>query len=66
MLFPAECKLGLGTIVGRWWEMDRQFSCDVSRPPKDRPHFWEHTIGSGHAPLSVAAITRSYVDATVA
>jgi xylan 1,4-beta-xylosidase len=35
--------------------MDTQFSCDVSSPSKDLPHFWEHTIGSGHAPLALRA-----------
>jgi xylan 1,4-beta-xylosidase len=35
--------------------METQFSCDVSKPAKDLPHFWEHTIGSGHAPLALRA-----------
>ncbi len=35
--------------------MDTQFICDGSKPGKDFPHFWEHTIGSGHAPLALRA-----------
>jgi xylan 1,4-beta-xylosidase len=36
-------------------EMDTQFSCDVLMSPKELPHFWEHTIGSCHAPLALRA-----------
>jgi xylan 1,4-beta-xylosidase len=35
--------------------MHTQFRCDVSKPFKELNHFWEHTIGSGHAPLALRA-----------
>jgi len=35
--------------------MDPQFSCDAALPTINLPHFWEHTIGSGHAPLALRA-----------
>ncbi len=35
--------------------MDAQFTCDVSQRPTDLSHFWEHTIGSGHATLALRA-----------
>jgi len=31
------------------------FTCNYSQPPKPFPHFWEHTVGSGHAPLALRA-----------
>jgi xylan 1,4-beta-xylosidase len=31
------------------------FKCDFSQAPKPFPHFWEHTVGSGHAPLALRA-----------
>lgn len=31
------------------------FSCDVTRTASNLPHFWEHTVGSGHAPLALRA-----------
>jgi xylan 1,4-beta-xylosidase len=31
------------------------FSCDLARPSSAFPHFWEHTVGSGHAPLALRA-----------
>jgi xylan 1,4-beta-xylosidase len=31
------------------------FLCDYSQPPKSFPHFWEHTVGSGHAQLALRA-----------
>src|SRR6185437_6944706 len=31
------------------------FTCTYSQPPKPFPHFWEHTVGSGHAPLALRA-----------
>jgi xylan 1,4-beta-xylosidase len=31
------------------------FTCSLSHPPKPFPHFWEHTVGSGHAPLALRA-----------
>jgi xylan 1,4-beta-xylosidase len=35
--------------------MDARFSCDVSGSSTALPHFWEHTIGSCHAPLALRA-----------
>lgn len=32
-----------------------EFSCQMSDEPAPLPHFWEHTIGSGHAPLALRA-----------
>lgn len=31
------------------------FTCDYLQRPKPFPHFWEHTVGSGHAPLALRA-----------
>jgi len=31
------------------------FICDLSRPPAPLDHVWEHTVGSGHAPLALRA-----------
>ncbi|MEO8559000.1 MAG: glycosyl hydrolase [Rhodospirillales bacterium] len=31
------------------------FSCDLAGAASALPHFWEHTIGSGHAPLALRA-----------
>jgi len=31
------------------------FTCDFLQSPKAFPHFWEHTVGSGHAPLALRA-----------
>jgi xylan 1,4-beta-xylosidase len=31
------------------------FRCDYLQPPKSFPHFWEHTVGSGHALLALRA-----------
>jgi xylan 1,4-beta-xylosidase len=31
------------------------FTCSFSQPAKAFPHFWEHTAGSGHAPLALRA-----------
>ena len=25
-----------------------EFTCSLSQPGKAFPHFWEHTVGSGH------------------
>jgi xylan 1,4-beta-xylosidase len=30
-----------------------QFSCSLWDEPTALPHFWEHTVGSGHAPLAL-------------
>ena len=30
-------------------------SCDMRRPGTPLPHHWEHTVGSGHAPLALRA-----------
>ena len=31
------------------------FSCDLAGAASALPHFWEHTVGSGHAPLALRA-----------
>jgi xylan 1,4-beta-xylosidase len=31
------------------------FSCDLNGPTTPLPHFWEHTVGSGHATLALRA-----------
>jgi len=31
------------------------FTCNFAQAPKPFPHFWEHTVGSGHAPLALRA-----------
>lgn len=31
------------------------FTCRLSNKSKPLPHFWEHTVGSGHAPLALCA-----------
>lgn len=31
------------------------FHCDLAAAPRPLPHFWEHTIGSGHARLALRA-----------
>jgi xylan 1,4-beta-xylosidase len=31
------------------------FTCDVAGSASPLPHFWEHTIGSGHAALALRA-----------
>lgn len=30
-----------------------QLACDFAKPAQQLPHFWEHTVGSGHAPLAL-------------
>jgi xylan 1,4-beta-xylosidase len=35
--------------------MDTTFSCDFSGPTASLPHFWEHTVGSDHAPMALRA-----------
>lgn len=32
-----------------------EFQCDLSITGEPMPHFWEHTVGSGHAPLALRA-----------
>lgn len=32
-----------------------EFRCDLSEKAEPFPHFWEHTVGSGHAPLALRA-----------
>jgi xylan 1,4-beta-xylosidase len=32
-----------------------EFTCDYQQPAQEFDHFWEHTIGSGYAPLSLRA-----------
>ena len=31
------------------------FTCSFLQSPKPFPHFWEHSVGSGHAPLALRA-----------
>ena len=31
------------------------FFCDLANPTTPLPHFWEHTVGSCHAPLALRA-----------
>src|SRR5690349_23848403 len=31
------------------------FSCEFTEAPTPLDHFWEHTLGSGHAPLALRA-----------
>jgi xylan 1,4-beta-xylosidase len=35
--------------------MPIQFECDLKSSPEEFPHFWEHTVGSGHATLALRA-----------
>jgi xylan 1,4-beta-xylosidase len=35
--------------------MTATFSSDLSGPATALPHFWEHTVGSGHATLALRA-----------
>ena len=35
--------------------MSVKFTADLSGPIAPLPHFWEHTVGSGHAPLALRA-----------
>jgi xylan 1,4-beta-xylosidase len=35
--------------------MSASFECDLSKKRKPLPHFWENTVGSGHAPLALRA-----------
>src|SRR5580658_388999 len=35
--------------------MPCEFICDITNPPSVLPHFWEHTVGSGHATLALRA-----------
>ena len=32
-----------------------EFRCSLAAAPAPFPHFWEHTVGSGHAPLALRA-----------
>ena len=32
-----------------------EFTCSLDQAPSAFPHFWEHTVGSGHAPLALRA-----------
>ncbi len=36
-------------------DMALKFTCDLSQQGRDFPHFWEHTLGSGHATLGLRA-----------
>jgi xylan 1,4-beta-xylosidase len=35
--------------------MDATFNCNLSGPISILPHFWEHTVGSDHAPIALRA-----------
>jgi len=35
--------------------MPAAFTCDLAGPASAFPHFWEHTVGSGHATLALRA-----------
>ena len=35
--------------------MSINFTCDLEDAAAPLPHFWEHTVGSGHAPLALRA-----------
>jgi xylan 1,4-beta-xylosidase len=35
--------------------MTTNFSCDLAQAPTKLSHFWEHTVGSGHATLALRA-----------
>ena len=35
--------------------MSARFECDLGAPPSVLPHFWEHTVGSDHAPMALRA-----------
>ncbi len=35
--------------------MDATFNCNLSAPTSILPHFWEHTVGSDHAPIALRA-----------
>jgi len=35
--------------------MSINLTCDLSGATTPLPHFWEHTVGSGHAPLALRA-----------
>lgn len=38
------------------------FSCALSDPGSPLPHFWEHTVGSDHAPVALRADWRSQLE----
>lgn len=35
--------------------MSARFDCDLGAQPSALPHFWEHTVGSDHAPMALRA-----------
>jgi xylan 1,4-beta-xylosidase len=37
------------------------FTCNLSQAASAFPHFWEHTIGSGHAPLALRADWQKHI-----
>ena len=43
--------------------MTATFSSDLSGRVTDFPHFWEHTVGSGHATLGFARRLASATEA---
>lgn len=40
------------------------FTCDFTEDAKAFPHFWEHTVGSGYAPLGLRADWQSQLEKT--
>jgi xylan 1,4-beta-xylosidase len=41
--------------------MSAKFSSDLNGPTTPLPHFWEHTVGSGHATLALRADWRAQI-----
>ena len=46
---------GGGQITKDIYESSPILRCDLSGPTTPLPHFWEHTVGSGRAVLSLRA-----------
>ena len=36
-------------------DITTRFQCDLAGPTEPLPHFWEHTVGSDHAPMALRA-----------
>jgi len=41
--------------------MSARFNCDLAAKPAALPHFWEHTVGSDHAPMALRADWRLHL-----
>jgi xylan 1,4-beta-xylosidase len=52
---PARLNLAGTTLKIQRGKTVPDFTCSFSQPAKAFPHFWEHTVGSGHAPLALRA-----------